>query len=265
MTRKADQGTYVYGIVAAPRRPAVPRAARGLAGAGPVRLLSFNEAAHRNRLRSWVIVADVPLSRYDESGINSRLSDLDWVARAAMAHEGVVEAFLKAPAVLPMKLFTIFTADERALEDLETRRPQIESTLKRVANHDEWGVRIVLNSVPAGAQTPRRSQPKSGGASYLERKRNQRRAAVELVTRSREVVDEVFEGLAAIGGQARRRPAGEMPASNGALLIDAVFLVPRSRSKKFQAKARREAARLRSQGYELTLTGPWPAYSFMDE
>ena len=265
MARKVEKGTYVYGIVAAPRRPPLPRAKKGLAGAGPVRLLAFDAGARRNRLRSWVIVADVPLSHYDEKGINSRLNDLDWVARTAMAHEGVVEAFLKAPAVLPMKLFTIFTADERALEDLEARRPQIESTLQRVADHDEWGVRVVLNAVPAASQTTGRSRPKSGGVSYLERKRNQRRAAVELVTRAREVAEEVFEGLAAIAGQAQRRPAGEMPASNGALLIDAVFLVPRSRSKKFQTKVRREAARLRAEGYEVTLTGPWPAYSFMNE
>jgi hypothetical protein len=48
-------------------------------------------------------------------------------------------------------------------------------------------------------------------------------------------------------------------------LIDAVFLVARPRSKRFQTTVRREAARLATQGYELTLTGPWPAYSFIGE
>lgn len=265
MARKSDKGTYVYGIVAAPRRPTLPRRARGLSGAGPVRLLSFDESVSgRKGMRSWVIVADVPLSRYGADGINERLNDLDWVARAAMGHESVIESFLKAPAVLPMKLFTIFKTDDRALEDLGSRRPQITSTLERVAEQEEWGVRIVLKGAPV-ARTSRRRAGAADGASYLERKRHQRRAAVELVTRAREVGGEVFDRLASVANQSHRRAAGELPASNGALLVDAVFLVPRSRSKKFQTTAGREAARLAPDGYELTLTGPWPAYSFMNE
>src|ERR1700692_1738594 len=95
--------TYVYCLVAAPRRPSLTRVPPGLRGMRRPRLLEVS----RGR---FLVVADAPLDRYGEDAINRGLSDLDWVARAAVAHEAVVESFIGARAVLPMKLFTIFTS-----------------------------------------------------------------------------------------------------------------------------------------------------------
>ena len=109
-------GTYVYCVVAAARRPAVTRA-RGVAGA--VRLI---EQGRAGSLKKWLVVSDVPLDRYGEAAINARLSDLDWVSRAAVAHEAVVESFSTAAAVVPMKLFTMFSTPQRAVSDIAARR-----------------------------------------------------------------------------------------------------------------------------------------------
>jgi hypothetical protein len=51
----------------------------------------------------------------------------------------------------------------------------------------------------------------------------------------------------------------------GPLLLDAAFLVPRRRARSFQSFAAREAGSLARSGYALTLTGPWPPYSFVGE
>jgi hypothetical protein len=40
----------------------------------------------------FLVVADAPLARYGDDAIQRGLSDLDWVSRAAVAHEGVVES-----------------------------------------------------------------------------------------------------------------------------------------------------------------------------
>src|SRR5467141_2815242 len=103
---KTPTGTYVYCLIASARRPALARMPAGLAGMGRVRLLDTEgpgavKTPRSGGLRKWLAVADAPLSRYGEETINSRLSDLDWVARAAVAHEAVVEAFIDATAVLP--------------------------------------------------------------------------------------------------------------------------------------------------------------------
>src|SRR5205823_4043949 len=141
-------GTYVYCLIASARRPALNGIPRGLPRTGPVRLLDVDRGL-------TIAVADAPLSRYGERAIERGLSDLDWVSRAAVAHEAVIESFIDATAVLPMKLFTIFTSDARALDHVRADEARIRALVKRVANQHEWSVRIVLDrsAVDQGRRT----------------------------------------------------------------------------------------------------------------
>ena len=213
-------------------------------------------------LKRWLVVAAVPLAQYGEAAINGRLNDLDWVSRAAVAHERVVESFRSCDALLPMKLFTIFASDDRAVADLRTRRREIDRILRRVMRHDEWGVRVVLRRGASDDGQPSR-RPSASGTAYLTRKKAARDRAATLIARSRDVTSDVFETLAARATEARRRSAADLPAGGGTLLLDGAFLVPRSAAAGFRAAAGREGRVLARDGYELTLTGPWPAYSFM--
>jgi hypothetical protein len=256
-------GTYVYCVVAAPRAPrlsTVSRVPAGLPGAGRVRLLDLERGL-------YLVVADVPLARYGEAAIHRGLSDLEWVSRAAVAHEVVVESFIDATAVLPMKLLTIFNSDERALEHIRADRSRIDALVKRVANHYEWGVRVVLDRTRAAeAAVPARTRAAgASGVAYLSRKKAQRDASTELAERAREAVAALYDRLSAQSRVARRRAATELPAHGGPPLLDAAFLVPRSRSKTFRALAAREARALARHGYGLTLTGPWPPYTFVQD
>ena len=80
----SQKATYVYCVIAAARRPRVSGKARGLAAMGSVRLLDVGPGL-------YAAVADAPLSRYGEAAINRGLGDLEWVSRAAVAHEAVIE------------------------------------------------------------------------------------------------------------------------------------------------------------------------------
>jgi hypothetical protein len=254
------KGTYVYAVIAAARRPRLTRVPRGLPGAGPVRLLDVEHGL-------YVAVADVPLGRYGEAAIKRGLLDLEWVSRAAVAHEAVVEAFIAETAVLPMKLFTIFTTDERAADYVRSDRRRIAAVAKRVAEHQEWGVRVVLERARAAAGRPRKmaAAPGRTGAAYLRLKKAQRDAVVELSTHARDTVSALYDRLEAKSRLAKRRIASELPVQGGPLLLDAAFLVPRTRAASFQALAARETRALARHGYALTLSGPWPPYSFIQD
>jgi Gas vesicle synthesis protein GvpL/GvpF len=258
-TKKSSTVTYVYCVVAADRRPRLTRVPAGLPGAGPVRLLDVGKGL-------FMAVADLPLDRYGESAINKGLADLDWVSRVAVAHEAVVESFIAAVAVLPMKLFTIFTTDDRALDHVRAQRPRIAALVKRVANQQEWGIRVVLDRTLAAALPKKKAPARAGsGVSYLAQKKAQRDSSRELASRARETVAGLFERLAARSGDAKRRAASELPAQGGPLLLDAAFLVPRARSTAFKALAARESRTLARQGYGLTVSGPWPPYTFVQD
>src|SRR5204863_4340685 len=120
----------------------------------PVRLLEATGDGRARGLKHWLAVSEAPLARYGEDAINQRLSNLDWVTRAAVAHEAVVESFIDQPAVVPMKLFTIFTSDARALEFVQSDRSRVDRIVKRVAGHVEWGVRVVLTPTEHKGRAP---------------------------------------------------------------------------------------------------------------
>ena len=261
--------TYLYCVIASPRAPraaVLARVPRGLPGAGRVRLLPVADGL-------FAVVADVPLPRYGEATINRQLSNLDWVSRAAVAHESVVEHFSRAAAVLPMKLFTIFSSDERALAYLTAERRQLAALARRVTNHEEWGVRLKLDRPTAADDVSRRAARRTSatgastaiGREYLSRKKARRDASLELATRAQETASSLYDRLSAKARLARRRSTGDLPVEGASLLLDAAFLVARSRAEAFQRLAAKEARTLSPRGYVMTLTGPWPPYSFVQE
>jgi hypothetical protein len=235
---------------------------------GEIRALEIGRGLH-------AIVADVPLSRYDEAALNRKLSDLDWVSRAAVAHEAVIEHFIDSEALLPMKLFTIFSSDERALEHLRGDRSRIDGIVKRVARHQEWGVRVFVSRTRKGPRAHVRRGRRMGdaggsaGSAYLTQKKVQRDVAIELASHAKAAVDALYEELSTGARRSSRRAvANSRPASQGAgsaLLLDAAFLVPRTRTRSFRAMATRRARALAPQGYAVTLSGPWPPYTFVHD
>jgi hypothetical protein len=257
---KTGNATYVYCVVAAPKRPRLTGVPAGLPGTGPIRLLDIDAGRQ-------VVVADAPLSRYGEAAIQRGLSDLAWVSRAAVAHEAVVEAFIEATVVLPMKLFTLFTSDERAIAHLHGDHRRIDALVKRLANHHEWGVRLALDRPAAAARrsTGRAKPTQPSGVAYLQEKKAQRDATAERATQARAFAADLYDRLSERSRAARRRPAGELPVQGGPLLLDAAFLVPRSESRTFTALVRREQRALARKGYALTITGPWPPYTFVQD
>ena len=87
-------------------------------GADRVRLLEAGAGP-------FVVVANDPLKRYGEAALRRGLTNIEWVSRAAVAHEKVVESFVAERAVLPMKLFTIFKSDVRTVEYVGGERARI--------------------------------------------------------------------------------------------------------------------------------------------
>jgi Gas vesicle synthesis protein GvpL/GvpF len=234
---------------------------------GPVRLLDVDETRMPGDLSVWLVVADAPLDRYGEDAINRGLSDLDWVSRAAVAHEAVIESFVAAPAVLPMKLFTIFTSDARAREHIRRQAARIDALIRRVANHQEWGLRVVLDRPDRAKTAPRSKQAKRDltGRSFLLDKKAARDRSTELARHAREAVADLFDRLSEHAAKSKRRAAGELPVQSGPLLLDAAFLVLARKSARFRTVVGREARMLGRQGYSLTLSGPWPPYTFVQD
>jgi hypothetical protein len=208
------------------------------------------------------VVSDAPLDVFGEAPLAGHLTDLDWVSRAAVAHDAVVERFITADAVLPMKVFTIFTSDERALAQTRSDWDRIESALEDVTGQVEWGLRLMFDQKKA---TPARPMPRaSTGRGYLLAKQKERTETVAHRRLVRRRAAGVVSALAAIARDVKERPLATAATSGSRLLLDAAFLVPRTRERRFRAAVARETRRLAPEGYAVHLSGPWPPYSFVE-
>ena len=197
----------------------------------------------------------------------------DWQQRAGKhcqrTHEAVVEHFRDAPALLPLKLFTLFASDERALAHLRESREQLDRVLDRVAGRVEWGVRVRLDEARArealAAESRQATAAAGSGTSFLLRKKQEQEASRDLAGRLRAEVDAGWADLAAQAAEAVRRQPATAPEQGGKVFLDAALLVPIGRAAELEAAVGRYASRLAAKGGELTLTGPWPPYHFIEE
>jgi hypothetical protein len=256
--------TYVYCLVRTPRRPTLRAVPAGLSGSRDLRLLAVPPArrtAARNDL--WIVAASVPAREYGEDALQRGLQNLDWVGRRALEHEAVVEHFLRATAVLPMQLFTLFTSDERAIAHVTADRRRITGILARVEGQLEWGLRLTWDEKAARDTVERAHTRSASGVDYLARKRDLLDVNRSQLAAAKGAADRLYKALANTASDARRRSATEQAAPGSRLLLDAAFLVPAGQAATFRGALRRNARQLGKAGLVVSLTGPWPPYNFI--
>jgi hypothetical protein len=257
---RTGSATYVYCATRGERPPTLARPPRGLPGAGPLRALAFSRSL-------WLVVADAPLDRYGEAAIAGGLRDLDWVAACAAGHERVVEHISGVSTTVPMKLFTLFASDERATAHARVLAPRIARAAERIDGCSEWGVRVHVDERRARADARGAAAAKSPrgarGTSFLLRKKAEHTGVRDAVRAARQVADRAFADLAQSARESVRRPPVSREVA-ARVLLDAVFLVPSKASRAFRSAVKRAHTSLSKNGCEVTLTGPWPPYHFVE-
>lgn len=256
----AASATYLYCVVKSAKAPSVAKAPRGLPDASPPRALDAGDGY-------WLMVADVPLDRYAAEAVEANLRDLDWVGACAGAHEAVVEHAAKTATVVPAKLFTMFASDARAVAHVAKSKRELGRVVSRIAGCDEWGLRILFDEARAATASAARAKKKKSsgpaGTSFLLRKKAETEAKRSLARDAKIEVDELFDRLSERAKRAQRRAPPNQELA-GRVLLDAVFLVEKAGAKAFTSLVARSARGLATEGYHVTLTGPWPAYSFIE-
>jgi len=253
---KTPSAVYLYTLLRSERRPSLAGAPDGLPGTGSLRLIEAGPGL-------WLVAADAPLARYGEEAIADGLKDLDWVAARAVAHEAVVRYLARRRTAVPMRLFTLFRSDERAQEHVRKSQGRLLRLLDRVDGCEEWGVRLFA-SEKAPAPAPRaRAKAPDAGRRFLERKRELHRTARAVPAAAARAARSLVRQLGRVARDQRDLPIPSA-ATAGRMLADAAFLVPASARPLFRAALTKAASGARGQGIELTVTGPWPPYNFVD-
>jgi hypothetical protein len=258
---EAGTGFYVYGIVGSETQ--LPEGLEGVDPADPPWLLAEDGLA--------AIVSRVSLAEFGEESLRENLEDVEWLEAKARAHEEVLEAALAATTVVPLRLCTIYSGEEQVQEMLERERPLLEDALARLVGKAEWGAKAIAapgaleRAALERVDAVQGDEPTSGGVEYLNRKRNQARAREVADEIADEWAREIHEPLAALAAEALLNPLqrSEVSGHEGDMLLNGVYLVEADRLERFRAAAAELAERHRADGIAVELTGPWPAYNFV--
>jgi hypothetical protein len=218
----------------------------------PPRVLALDDAVS-------LVVSDVPDTVYEARALEPRLSDLDWVSLAGSAHHAVIDALAdQGLTVVPFRLFSLFSSDSAALNMLSAKRAELARAFERIRGRQEWVLRIGTpdrtrlepQEAPAAART--------SGREFLQAKADAKREAAARVTRVRQDAAAARDALERLAEATRLRPV----ENTGSLIVDAAFLVRPDRVDEMRETLTERAERLLRDGCAVSLTGPWPPYSF---
>jgi hypothetical protein len=238
---------YLYAISRMPPRREPAIAAEGIDGLSPV------EAVRCKDYLCWIS----RVSKTDFADhITQHMQDLEWLAAAGLRHQRVVSEISAKLAALPARFATVFLTDASLAKHIEEREHALQAAFARVADADEWGIKIFSIAKPKAraATTP------SSGADYLKQKAQllQPRASKKLDKDVEEFVS-VLKHLSVAGS-----PGGKASAGQPGLLWHGSFLVARKDRKKLDAALKKYAAQWR-EVRRVDCTGPWPPYSFVGD
>lgn len=248
-------GVWLYGI----SRAMPPQALTGLTGLKEQPVYTIEEAG------LVAVAGSVPLGEFGEEPLRRNLENLDWLAETARAHDAVVNAVAgTAPAVIPLRLATVYLDDERVRGLLTERRADFEAALDQLTGVSEWGVKVYGD--PDALTKPTADQAGESdrtGTAYLLRRRAQLSAREDAERSAAEKAEQVHTTLLRLARSATRHPPQD-PQLTGRqrawMLLNGAYLVDDTRTEEFASVVKALGSQL--SGLWLELTGPWPPYSF---
>src|SRR5262249_12429883 len=147
--------------------------------------------------------------------------------------------------------FTLFSGPTKAVAEMRKRRRAIGSVLKRIANCEEWGVRIT-RVASSGAASRSAAQPaEMSGVEFLRAKKAARDDARDAARIAAEAPEGASGSLASLARDTRRRDDAP-PGAPAPPLLDAAFLVLVADRPRFRTAARKAAAACAGAGAGLT-------------
>jgi len=238
---------YLYAISLLPKNVAPDIAAEAIDGAAPVEAIPYADCL------CWV--SRVSKSDFADQ-LNDHMQDLEWLATAGLRHQRVVAELASHLTVLPARFGTVFLTEDSLAQHVKERKRALRTAFQRVANADEWGIKVFAVAKPK--QIP--AAKDSSGADYLKRK------AQLLKPRGDKRLDAEVERLvAALTKLAMAAsPGGKASAGQPGLAWHGSFLIRRKDRKTLDSVLSKYAARWKDVR-RIDCSGPWPPYSFVGE
>jgi len=255
---------YVYAILPATARAMATLARGGVTGidGGVVGSVAAGDLA--------AAVSEVSSAEFEAEPLNRLVHSMDWLGPRAAQHQQVnAILFGETDALAPLSFGAVYRDRAGVSRMLTTQQQPLAAALQRLRGRAEWvaslqrDAKLALTSLEQqnAALRDLRSAIASGapGRAYLLARQVetvQRRELLRLDGQAVAALDALIHGTDATYAESL-----EAGSANG-LLARLSMLAPREAEPALLSTAESYRQQWLPLGYELRLTGPWPAYRF---
>ncbi|MGE5325348.1 MAG: GvpL/GvpF family gas vesicle protein [Actinomycetota bacterium] len=213
------------------------------------------EAVPCGEFLCWVSPVD-PIAFSQE--LEKNLENLEWLAVHGIRHQQVVGEIAQKETIVPARFGTLFSSQAALLKDVEARRSALKKVFNRIADSDEWGVKVLVLEEDQPAKPVSTAAARSG-REYLQQKAARIKKKPERDDVELERFSSALEKVATDSG-----PAGRVSGAQPGLLWQATFLVARSRRSQWE-RVLDDFVKQWEGKRRIEVTGPWPPYSFVSD
>jgi hypothetical protein len=234
------------------------------------------------------ILSAVRVEEFCGEAAEVRRRDAAWLGERVRRHEAVVEEVMRRSTVLPVRFGTLFSSYAQLTEFLQEQRAVISDFLERVAGHEEWTVRGLLDRRQAGdaltaagpspSPEPLSAPPASGPAApeelfgapapcriqfaELPAPTRQERALKRWIEETRWQATRDLMAQASDYCECPSAPA-EFGPSGIEVVLNWAYLLPRTATAAFRERIEQLNSQHAPRGLVFHMSGPLPPYRFV--
>jgi hypothetical protein len=215
------------------------------------------------------LIGIVPIADYCGVDAERRLADVAWLAPRVRHHAELVEWAMQGSSVFPVPFGTLFTSLDSLNAFIQAHEATIADFLDDVADKEEWELRAgtrfdspeILDQLACSAWPG--WQEMSKGARYLRLCRD-RNALLDFGrAEAAALVGDFIAELQPLTAAVRRHGAGRRSDSSATEPIARyALLVPKTTIASLSERIREMAVCASARHVAITLSGPWPPFSF---
>ncbi len=252
---------YVFGLA----KTAMVRAWDGgiYAEDTPLMLHAFGEIS--------AITATVNIEDFSGPSAEEKFKDTEWLTARLLQHNDIIVQAMRHSPLLPMPFATLFVSPETLEQQIARNSDCILEYFKKVDKCQEWAVKILLvrdkayeylyhKNLLAIADMMQELPP---GARYLKEKQLQSLTKSEVLVFIEASCQDIVQKLNDYAIEGRKRAISSDADYDGKeLIVNLAFLLDDDDVAAFIQQVQHVDASSSSYGLHLTLSGPWPTYSF---
>lgn len=222
----------------------------------------------------YAMVSKVEEYEFAEEGLKRNMANLEWVKTKAGMHEKIIEQVMTNANVIPFKFGTLFHTDDSLKTMLQGYGEEFKAILKKLANKQEWGLKIYCNPEKLKASFLNNQEKileiedeiksSSVGKGYFLKKKKDELTERLLNDKIIECGQESFELLKELSFEARinKLLPKQVTERKDDMVLNSAFLVSKDEVDDFLNMVDTLKMHYENKGLLIDCTGPWPPYNF---